>query len=113
GHFRDARDIQDFGWRKAMAVDRIPFFDSGQKALVIIDFQIRVYAALHKNSGPTEGHRRLDFFVCDMIGWNVSLGIPLDSIKRAEGTKFFADVRVIDIPIDDVADDVVWVEAVS
>src|SRR6185369_3364501 len=46
-----------------------------------------------------------------MIRQNVSLGVALNPIERAERAELFADVRVIDIAINDVADDVVRLQS--
>src|SRR2546423_8176410 len=94
-----------------MTVNPKTFFDARQETLVVVDLQVRMYAALHEDSGSTQRERLLDFFVNDMVGENVSFGVALHTVKRAEGAEFFADIRVIDIPIDDVTDDVFRMQA--
>jgi hypothetical protein len=42
-----------------------------------------------------------------MIGQNVCFSVPLHTIESAKRAELFADVRVIDIAINDVADHIV------
>src|SRR5262245_37979931 len=65
-------------------------------------------ATLHQNAGAAEGKRLFNLFVNDMVRQNIGLGISLDPVKGAKGAEFFADIRIVDVSIDDVADDVVW-----
>src|SRR4030095_15432705 len=44
-----------------------------------------------------------------MIGQDVSLGIPLHPIKCAESAELLTDIRVVYVPVDNVADDIVGV----
>src|SRR5262249_50269325 len=93
--------------RKAMAVNRIAFLDSRKQAFVIVDLEVRMDASLHENSRPAESKRFLDFLEYDVIGKNISFSIAFDAIERTESAEFFADIGVVDIPVDDVADNVI------
>src|SRR5262249_32058258 len=110
-HSRHAGNIQDLRRGKKKAVDLKSLLDSGEEALVIIDFQIRMNTALHENSRPSQHQRFLDFLVDHVVGKNISLWIALDSVKRAERAELFTHVGVINIAIDDVTDDVVRMDA--
>ena len=90
-----------------MAVDFESFLYSCQKLLVVIDFQIGVDTALHENSGSAKGEGFFDLLVNDMFRQNIGFRIALDAIERAERAELPADIRVIDIPVDDIADDII------
>ena len=94
-----------------MAVNLVALLDSGQELLVVVDLEIRMNAALHQDSSATESERFFDLLVNDVIGQDVSLRIPLHPIERAKRAELLADIRVVDVPIDDVADDIVRVAA--
>src|SRR5215831_1991849 len=110
---RNASNVQNFGRREAMAVDLKSLLDSGEEALIIVDLQVRMNTALHENSRPAQHQRFLDFLIDHMIRQNIRLWIALDSIERAERTELFAHIRVVDIAIDDVADDIIRVNALA
>src|SRR5262245_4639392 len=110
-HSRHAGNIQDLRRGKAMAGDLKSCLDFREEAIVIIDFQIRMNTALHENSRPSQHERFLDFLVDHVVGKNISLWIAFDSVKRAERAELFTHVSVINIAIDDVADDVVRMDA--
>ena len=94
-----------------MTVDLKSFLDAGKQPFVIVDLQIRMDAALHQNSRTTESQRFFNLFIDHVIGQHVSLGVTLNAIERTESAEFFADIGVVDIAIDDVADDIVRVNA--
>ena len=94
-----------------MAVDLVAFLDSREQLLVIVDLQIGMDPALHKNASTAQRQRFFDFLVDDVIRQDVGLVVALHAVERAEGAEFLADVGVIDIPIDDVADDVLGMPA--
>src|SRR5215475_4733148 len=48
-----------------------------------------------------------------MVWQDICLSVALDAVKRAERAKLLAHVCVIDIPIDDIADDVVRMEPMT
>src|SRR4029453_12711292 len=108
---RHAGNIQDLRWREAMAVDLKSLLDSGKEALIIVDLQVRMNTALHENSRPAQHQRFFDFFIDHVIRQNIRLWIALDSIERAERAELFAHIRVVNIAIDDIADDIVRVNA--
>src|SRR5688572_22307820 len=111
--FGNPRDIQNLGWREAMAVNRVTRLNSRQEILVIIDLQIRMNAALHQDTGATESDRFFDLFVDHMIRKNVSLRVALYPVERTERAKLLADIGVVDVAIDDIADDIIRMPADS
>src|SRR5262249_28263831 len=40
-------------------------------------------------------------------GKDICFAVALDTIERAEAAEFLTDIRIVDVPIDDIADDVV------
>ena len=90
-----------------MAVNFESFFNAGEQAFVIIDFQIRMNASLHQDARAAERDGFFDLLVDHMIGQHVRFRIALDAVERTEGAKFLTNVRVVDVPIDDVADHVI------
>ena len=66
--------------------------------------------ALHQNAGPAQRNRLFDFLVDDVVGQDVRFRIAFYPVKRAKAAEFFANIRVIDIAVDDIADDVIGME---
>src|SRR5438046_4783995 len=93
-----------------MAVNLKTLLDTGKKVLVIIDLQVRMHAALHQDARSAERNRFFDLLVNHMVGQDVGLTITLHAVERAKCAELFAHIRVIDIAIDDVADDIVRME---
>ena len=110
GQLRNLGDVENLGGREAMTVNLESLFDRRKQVFVIIDLQIRMDAALHQNAGATESEGFFDLLIDDVIGQNVGFRITLHPIERAERAEFSANIGVIDIPVNDVADDVVRME---
>src|SRR4051812_43795900 len=89
-----------------MAVNLVAFFDTREQLFVVVDLQVRMDAALHEDARAAQLEGFFDLLVDDVIRENVGLVVALDAIERAKGAELLADVRVVDIPVDDVADDV-------
>src|SRR5262245_49458032 len=62
-------------------------------------------SALHQYAGTAQVDRLLDLLEDRLLGQNVALGVPHGAIERTEAAILRAEVRVVDIAIDDVADD--------
>src|SRR5215510_12494452 len=69
-----------------------------------------MHAALHENSCPTQHQCFFNFPVDNVIRQDIGLWIALDSIERAEHAELFTHVRIVNIAIDDIANDVVRVK---
>src|SRR5437870_9298510 len=86
---------------------RKSLLDATQHLLVPVNFQIGMQAALHQNSGAAEfdGFANLvvDRFEIEDVSL-FSFGSLQWTIKRAERAVFGAEVRVINVAIDDVGD---------
>jgi hypothetical protein len=61
--------------------------------------------SLHQNAGAAQGDRFIDLFTDFVYRAHVGIGRAGPAIKRAEGADDVADVRVIDVAVDDVRDD--------
>src|SRR6516162_1673963 len=72
-----------------------------------------MHAALHQNSCAAKSEGFLDLFVDDVIRQNISLSITFHAIKSAECAELSADICVVDIPVNDVADDVVRMQSLT
>src|SRR5207249_8801770 len=81
--------------------------DAAQHLLVPVNFQVRMQAALHQHAGAAEFDRLANLVVDRFEIEDVSLfsfGSLQWTIKRAERAVFGAEVRVINVAIDDVGD---------
>ena len=75
--------------------------------------QLRVMTALHENLRAAERDGLLDLAVQLAERDHVAVGVLLGAVERAELAVDVADVRVVDIAIDDVSDHVITLPAVS
>ena len=75
--------------------------------------ELGVMAALQQNLRPAQRQRLLDLLVQLVQRNDVRVGILLRAIKGAELAIHVADVGVVDVPIDDVGDDLVAAAVVS
>ena len=100
----DFRNIHDLRRRKTMAPDLEPGLDRPQQILIPFDLQLRMQPALHQNAGAAQVDGFLDLFEDSLVRMDVTLGVPHRPVERAEAAIFGAEIRVIDVAIDDVAD---------
>src|SRR5439155_1184546 len=86
---------------------------SAQQIFVPFDAKVRVQASLHQHAGAAERNRLVNLRANLVDGAHVSIGRAGPAIERAESTHDVADVRVIDVAIDYVSDNVVRVASLS
>src|SRR5450432_558993 len=97
--------------RRGVAVQmdfREALSDPAQHALVPVDLQVGMQAALHQHAGAAEFDGLADLFVNGVEVEDVSLfgrGAFQRTVKRAEGAVLGAEIRVVDVSIDDVRRD--------
>ena len=84
---------------------RIPLLYRAEQILVPLDGQIRVVPALQQQLSPAERNRLVDLPENLSETENVSVRRADGPIERAEVAACDADVRVVDVAIDDVGDD--------
>ena len=100
-----ARDVLDLGRRERVQVDRVALLDAAEEVLVPVDREIGVVPALHQHRGPVELERLLDLLEDHGLRQDVALApIARLAVERAEGAVGLADVRVVDVPVDDEGD---------
>src|SRR3954453_24233986 len=71
------------------------------------DLQVRVQARLHQNAGAAQLHRLPDLYVNGVKVEDVSLSRHLALERPVEGAEraiLSAEIRVIDVAVDDVGD---------
>src|SRR5206468_7497957 len=81
--------------------------ERAQKIFVPLDAKIRMQPTLHQDARPAERNRLVNLRADLINRAHVSIGRARSSIERAESAYDIADVCIVDIPIDDVGDDVV------
>src|SRR5438874_1340220 len=84
---------------------RIARFDGAEQILVPAQRQIRVVAALQQQLHAANLDRLVDLPENLVESENISIGRSNLAIKRAEVAPRDADVRVVDVSVDDVSDD--------
>src|SRR5690349_14512077 len=82
-----------------------PLFDRAQQILIPFDFQFRMQAALHQNSRAAQIDGLLNLLEDHVFRVDVALGVPHRPVEGAEAAILGAEIRVVDVAIDDVADD--------
>ena len=104
---RAARDVLDLGRRQRVQVDRVALLERAEEVLVVVDAEVRVVPALHEDARAADRERLLDLLVDDRLREEVALGaVAGPAVEGAEVAVGDADVRVVDVPVDDERDPV-------
>src|SRR5437879_8080679 len=82
---------------------------SAKKIFVPLDPKIRMQSALHQNACATERNRLVNLRANLVDRAHVGVGRARPAIERAESTHDVADIRIVNVSIDDVGDDVIRV----
>src|SRR6266576_7107979 len=99
---------------KPVDVDvRIFFADVSQKIEIPLERQLWMMPALHQDLNTARGGEFLKFFINLLEREHVMIFIAFRAIKRAELAVNIADVRVIDVSIDNVGHDLAPAIAVA
>src|SRR5947208_12222630 len=80
-----------------------------QKIFVPLDAEIRMQSTLHQNAGAAERNGLVNLRANLIDRAHVGVGRARPAIERAESTNDVADVRIVNVSIDDVGDDVIRV----
>src|SRR4051812_21366758 len=88
-------------------------FDVRQQIQIPLQRELRMMAALHQNLRAAERGGFFDLAVKFVERNDVCVRIPFDAVECAELAIHIADVRVIDIAIYDVSDDLVSAPIIS
>ena len=78
-----------------------------EQIFVPLDPKVRMQTTLHQDTGTAEGNGLVDLFANLIEGANIRVRRPGPPVKSTEGADYVADVRIVDIAIDDVGDDVI------
>ena len=102
------RNRQNLRRRVAMQMDfRKALANAAQHLLVPLDFQVRMQTALHQNACAAQLHRFADLVVDRLELQDVAFlsGRSFQwPVERAKGAVLRAEVRVIDVAVDNVGD---------
>ena len=90
-----------------MTVNRKLLFNASKQPLVIIDLQIRMNSTLHQDPGAAKRDGLFNLLVDNVLRQNIGFRITFDAVKRAKRAELLTYICVVDIAIDDVADDVI------
>ena len=78
-----------------------------QKIFVPLDSEIRMQSALHQHARAAQRNRFIDLGADFVNSADVSIGRARPAIESAERADHVADIRVVDVAIDYVSNDVV------
>jgi hypothetical protein len=99
------RDVLDLGRRERVQVHLVAALDRAEEVLVVVDAQVGVVTALHEDARAADRERLLDLLEDDRLREQVALGaIAGAAVEGAEVAVGDADVRVVDVPVDDERD---------
>ncbi len=102
---RAARDVLDLRRRERVQVDRVALLDRAEEVLVVVDGEVGVVPALHEDAGAADRECLLDLLEDDRLRQQVALGaVAGPAVEGAEVAVGDADVRVVDVAIDDERD---------
>src|SRR5215212_8379747 len=85
-----------------MQVDLVARLDRAEEVLVVVDPEVGMVAALHEERRAADGECLLDLLEDDGLRQEIALGaVARTSVEGAEVAVRVADVRVVDVPVDD------------
>src|ERR1700730_7216187 len=80
-----------------------------QQIFIPFDAKVRMQSALHQDTGAAERNCFIDFCANLVQSADVSVRCARPSVEGTEGTNNVADIRVIDVAINDVGNNISWV----
>ena len=87
-----------------MAPDIELRLDRPQQIFIPLDLQIRMQPALKQNPGPAQINRFLNLVEDNFARKHITFRMPHGPIERAEAAVLRAEIRVVNIPVDDIRD---------
>ena len=109
---RHPRQVDHFRRRQRVQLERrIALLDRAEQILVPLDRQVGIVAALQQQLHAAERDRLVDLLEDLLEAEDVALAGADRPVERAEVAARDADVRVVDVAVDDVGDDAVRVLA--
>src|SRR5262249_36645703 len=102
----DFGDVGDLGRRETVQMNprAEALLDRAQQILVPFDLQIRMQAALHQDARAAKVESLLDLPEDCFMREDVAFLVAHRTVEGAETAILCAEVRVIDVAVDDVAD---------
>src|SRR5580704_15887558 len=88
-----------------MAPDIELLLDRPQQILIPLDLEFRMQTALHQDSGSAQVDGLLDLLKDHFLRMNVAFGMTHGPIKSAKAAIFRAEICVINVAVDNIADD--------
>src|SRR5438132_9560111 len=86
-------------------MDLVTRLDRVEEILVVVDREVGVVAALHEEARAAERDRLLDLLEDDRLREEVALArVAGTAVERAEVAVGVADVRVVEVAVDDEGD---------
>ena len=87
--------------------------DMGEQVGVPVDGEGGVVSSLHQDLDAAGGGQFIELLIDLRVGDDVGIGLLLCPVKGAELAVDVADVRVVDVPVDDVGDNIVSFSSVG
>src|SRR5690606_18533488 len=102
GEPRHAADLLRAGDLQPYA--RVTLFEEAQKARVPVEGQVGVHTARHQHARAPDGLQLRQLRADLLVGEYVRVILPTRAVEAAEAAAHVADVRVVDVAIDQVRD---------
>src|SRR5438477_9200211 len=107
-HSKNFREVLELRRTEPMNIDlRIFLSDVVQQIDIPFEAQLRVMSALHQDLNPADSAKFIQLLIELLERDDMMVVVLFGAIKRAELAVNVADVRVIDVAIDDVGNDFV------
>ena len=104
-HAEAAREEIDFRRRKAVDVNGMMALDVAEQIEIPLERDVRVVPALHQDLHAADRFQLVDFSADLFVRQQIPFRVFRPAIECAEFAIRDADVRVVDVSIDDVRDD--------
>ena len=109
----EPRDVQDLLRRERVEAEPVLALHPAEEVLVPLDAQLGVEPALQEDLHAAGVDDLLQLLAEHLAREDVPLGVPERAVEGAEAAARRADVRVVDVAVDDVRDDAVRVLAAA
>src|SRR5207244_13103930 len=97
----------DLAWGEAVDVDGMVRLDVPEQVEIPLEWDVWVVAALHQDLDGVDRLGLIDLLADVLVGESPSLGVLRPAVECAETAVGDADIRDIDVAVDDVRDRVV------
>ena len=105
-HAEQLREEVHFARAEAVDVDRVVALDVAQQVEIPLERDVRIVPALHEDLHAAQRLRLVDLRADLLERERVPFAVLRPPVERAEAAVGDADVRVVDVAVDDVRDDV-------